>query len=441
MSFYTAHQHNRYEFLWIILIILFIITPSNHVAAKEASDSVATRSSFFLKLSGEGEKLNIQTSILNPSNIIGLYENRIESYMLTGCNLKMLGGNTEVEMRLGYQNLTGDQDNSFSKRNYNNQINKLFYQFASGPISISAGRNKIRWGVGYSYSPTDLITQFKTPQDPDDRLCLNKGNDLIQLSYIHSSGQLDLVYIPNVSSDYSMDLIKNYRVGMRLYQYIDPFDLSLVGKIENDCKYSIGSNASVTIGNSLELHAEYLYQSYNNRLYPNPDIAPDQPFYPYFIQNNKVVHDAVFGGQYTFNNKINLTIEYLYNSLGYTSAQFNSYTDRLIYLNNQLLSSPQVALTGLSETAANYNIPMSRDHLFARLYHPEIIKALSIESYFLFSLNDKSGFIVVSPKYESSSQSQIYLRLQKFWGNRHSELGMIPNSLSAILGITFFITK
>jgi len=429
-------------FLFTFFFLLAVGSYS-HLHAEDESSSSSFPLSGSFRITGEGEKSTLSHSLFNPSNLLMQPEISAEGFIVGNTTYKGLGGVVESEVRLGYAYINRKDPSFFERKISDVKINQLYYQTTSGPFSFQLGRKKVRWGVGYSYSPTDLITQLKNPEDPEDRLNKIKGTDILQLSYIKNNSELDLVYFPVLEWNSSNPFINSNRFGFRWYHLIDPFDLSFVGKVEQQGKWASGVNTSVAIGKAIELHAEYLYTSLVNTNYPNPNLDPSETAYPFFLPTDKKgANDILLGGQVTFYGDWNLTLEYLFHSAGYSSEEFNAYINRLISLNNQFGTYNQIPIVaGLQESALNYSTPLRQQYLFSRLYHPNLVHAISIEMYSFLSLADRSGLFVIKPKYTGSKTYEVYCLMEKFWGKNVTEFGLIPDRLNAIVGISLFLDR
>ncbi|NTU97065.1 MAG: hypothetical protein HGA62_04525 [Chlorobiaceae bacterium] len=318
-------------------------------------------------------------------------------------------------------------------------INQLYYQKKTDGIALLVGRKKIRWGVAYSYSPTDLVSQIRTPEDPEDRLGIIKGADVLQLSLSNDISQFDIAYLPRLNWGFDDTFFENSRLAVRWYRFMEPYDVSLVGTVDEDGRWAAGFNTSATYGKALELHAEYLYTSSKSRQYPDASIDPSSFTIPFFETCSGGYHEILIGGQYTFKNNLNLTLEYLFTSAGYSADQFREYSAHVEYLNSQYSISPDPALAGLYESASHFLLPLRKNYLFSRLYHPDVVSSIALEIYSYISLCDGSGFFVFQPKYEKAKNYEVYLQLKKFWGKKDSEFGLVPEDFSAIAGVSLFL--
>lgn len=423
------------------LAIMSVFIPVGHLLADELPDTSASMISGSLRLAGEGEHLSSSSSLMNPSNILERPDTRFEAFSVGNFYYKGFGGILETEMRFSYEYISGSSSGDFNDTDSNVSINQLYYQKKVDDISVLFGRKKVRWGVGYSYSPTDLLSQLRNPEDPEDRLGKIKGADMLQVSLNTEKDQFDIAYVPDLDWDFDGQFIRNSRMAIRWYRFVEPFDLSLVGTVDEDGRWAGGFNTSVTYGKALELHAEYLYSSSSEKCYPDTSIDPSSFTMPYFSGCNEGYHSIVLGGQYTFENNINLTLEYLFRSDGYSDDEFRSYADHIGYLHSEYptVMDPDPALAGLLESASNFNFPLRKHYLFTRLYHPDLTNSISLEIYNYLSLNDGSGFFVFMPKYEKEKNYEVYLRLKKFWGNNDSEFGLVPDDFSAMVGFSLFL--
>ncbi|TLU83440.1 MAG: hypothetical protein FDX30_10440 [Chlorobium sp.] len=363
-------------------------------------------------------------------------ETRLEAFTIGNLNYKVLGGVFETEVRLGHEYTEDGSSNSVTTFD----INQFYYQKKFDNIGFLAGRKKVRWGVGYSYSPTDLVTQLRNPEDPEDRLGNVKGSDVFQLSFNRENSQVDVAYVPLLDWSFNGPFVKNSRLAIRWYRLMDPYDLSLVSSVDENGKWAGGFNTSVTYGKALELHAEYLYTSSSNRQYPDTSIDPAGFSIPYFEGRTGGYHEILVGAQYTFENNLNMTLEYLFTSAGYSDEEFKAYSAHVKYLNSSYpMPAPDLSLAGLYESASNFVLPLRTHYLFARLYHPEVLHTIALETFSYISLCDGSGFFVFQPKYEKAKNYELYLRLKKFWGKSGSEFGLVPYDFSAVLGVSLFL--
>ena len=60
------------------------------------------------------------------------------------------------------------------------------------------GRSILRWGIGYAFTPTDVVAAQKELSDPDNVQKRVPGNDLLKLEYFGENYSAAIVYLTNI---------------------------------------------------------------------------------------------------------------------------------------------------------------------------------------------------------------------------------------------------
>ncbi len=388
----------------------------------------------------EYDNTNRSNSLLNPDNILEQETQRIEAISLLEETFAIPylenGGNITAVFRANYQYLKG---RSHSEGNSSGIFNELFYHKEMGKFAGSIGREKVRWGVGYSNSPTDIITLFRRPTNPEDRLQILRGSDLFRLSFSTEKGQTDLVYFPDIDIRVEdMDMVLNkHRVGFRHYHHVGPVEFSLVAKLEERGDWAAGANATIAVGKALELHGEYLFNSSIERFYPSGSIGR-----PSYTQDGSGVHNLLIGANYTFKNQWNIITEYQFSDRGFTDRQSEDYYDNLRFLNQiygQSVSLTNMAVAGLSRAASVIEAPVRQHNIFTRVYKDKIFGSFAFEWFSMINIEDGSGFQVLQPKYTAADWYDIYLRIENSWGGQSTGAGLALEDISANIGANIYL--
>ena len=392
---------------------------------------------FSLRTILEYDHANRSNSLLNPDNILEYPTERAETIVLLDDAYNVWDGNLAGSLRLNYRYLKG---RSYKETKMSAVFNELFYHKEVGNFAGSIGREKVRWGVGYAASPTDIITTFRNARNPEDRLQVLEGSDLFRLSFSKETSQMDIVYFPDLEyhvEDADVLLVK-HRVGLRYYRYLEPVECSFIGKLEEQGDWAAGVNGTVTFGNALELHGEYLFTSLNERLYPQFALPP-------FAEDGGGVHDLLIGTNYTFKNHWNAIVEYIYSSRGFNQSESRDYYEILRLLDRGLGRSiggrnplTNLIKSGLEKIASASGTPLRQHYVFTRLYKDKIYDSFSLEWFGVVNLNDGSGFQVLQPKYTGSDAYDIYLRIENTWGKQVSEFGLALADISVNIGMNLF---
>jgi hypothetical protein len=255
-------------------------------------------------------------------------------------------------------------------------IDRLYFrqQFDFGNIVV--GRQRISWGTGRIWNPTDLFN----PINPANFGKIEKdGADAISAVFnLASFTDLSLVFNPN-------EKIKNSNSAFRFRTNYSEYDLSVIGGYF-DNRIIIGGDFA---GNFFDagLRGEGIVSADKNN-----------------FKNNFCKY--ILGIDYQFTSRLYGLIEYQYNGEG--SLNKNSYNlPRLI--KGEILN-------------------LSKNYIFINatyLIHPLVNVGLSFNS----NLNDGSGFFGTLVTYSSGDNSSISLGVQYFYGNDFDEYWYYPKSV------------
>lgn len=393
------------------------------------------------RIIGEYEKDFFINSNLNPDNLIQLPSDKytVATFFEDSCDV--LNGKVITAFKCNFETLNGYNNiflttSKFPSYKLNIQINEIFYKQEFTDLSLSLGRKKIRWGVGYVYSPTDIITQIKSPEDPIDRLQNLQGTDLIQLSLLKENSQLDFIYFPKFEA---LKIINN-NVGFRFYNYIEPYDISFVAKYEGNKNYTLGGNLASTIGDNIELHSEVILNTFNNKLYPNYLSNSNQVSNISYFTKNNLSYELLIGSQYTFQNNWNLTLEYLYFSNGYNTGEWKAYSDHLAYLYKEINSFDTIdnVMSCYANALNVLTFPMRQHYCFFRLYKNEVLKDITLDLSSILELTEFNGVQNLEIHYTMLENSILTFRVKYYFGNSKSEFGLVPNNFRSLVDFIYY---
>ena len=230
----------------------------------------------------------------NPLNILSRPSSELRNILFFDNKQDILNGNCVLTGRLradfSQQNNKFDNHTKYTSE-YSLDINEFFYNYVTENYLVSIGRKKVKWGVAYVASPTDLVSPPNLLNDTDDRLHSLQGSDLAQVTVYGDNSQLDFYILP--LTPHNQNFIDSPALALRFYHYLQPFDVSLVGRVQENGDTYWGGNTAITIGDGLELHSEYVF--------------------------GKVTR-GLLGGQWSPNKDINLIVEYFHLSDGFSPA-------------------------------------------------------------------------------------------------------------------------
>ncbi len=251
--------------------------------------------------------------------------------------------------------------------------------------SVVAGRQRISWGTGRIWNPTDLFN----PINPVSFDKIEKdGADAVSFKYyLGSFTDLQLVYNPRRArgqADNAPDAPDSSNYGARFRTNTAEFDVSVMGGWF-DRRTVVGGDFA---GNLLEagVRGEMVYAMKND----------DRDAYVRFV----------LGADYQFTSRLYAVIEYLHNGEG--------KTDRDAYELGRLFAG-EILNTGT-------------DYLYVGgtyLLHPLVVGTYGAT----FGLGDGSGFVTAGATWSTSDNSSLTAGLLLPFGDEKAEYWYYPSSL------------
>jgi hypothetical protein len=150
-------------------------------------------------------------------------------------------------------------------------------------MDVEAGKRRIRWGVGYGFSPAGVLDPPRIATDPTDRLGLNEGRPMACVDLFRHQSSVTLA----VSSDRLVAArVRTVTAG--------GLEIALVASAAPGAGPSWGGTLTHVVGQRLEWHAEVIEQD---------------------ATHGRAI-SAVAGLQYTFQPGVNVVLEYHRNGRG-----------------------------------------------------------------------------------------------------------------------------
>lgn len=419
---------------------IFLIVSSLSIAALHAN---AEDLNYRFSIVDEGtlSKLNLAT----PLN----YQNRILPQPTQG-------NDAISNLFLGYGGLStslnaGALSTNLTKPDYSYTIRELSYDLSlTDNLDITAGRKILKWGPGYAFNPTGVVEPQRTPSDPSDRLGQNVGRTLISVNAFLGKSSLTLVYLNDAQFESGNFHWGEHDYALRAYTFLNGLDLSGILHYRQGDRLEVGTNWSYVVGENLELHGEFLAKQGSSTLYHEilSSDNPEQIFtsYPYaarFDHSNEIFYKLLLGGQYTFENGLNIALEYYRNMEGLSKSEWNQWMKFVKFQNG--IQQGSISVSPAMIGPSRYNLLWAlqtlsprgtrRDYLFGREYYS--VNAWSLEFLQLMNAADASIVLVPTVSYRISQYLSLYCRFTSFLGESESEYGALFTKYSTNLGIQF----
>ncbi|MEW6367223.1 MAG: hypothetical protein AB1714_21545 [Acidobacteriota bacterium] len=315
---------------------------------------------------------------------------------------------------------------------------------ATDAINIFAGRRILRWGVGYALNPTGVVDPHRNPTDPDDRLNLNIGRDVIGLDLTRGSQSFNLVLSqPNLISDGRVSG-EGAQAAMRYSFLVHGIDAAVIGSWVSGHPDRAGCNATFVVGQGLEIHAEWALQWGSDALglQPVPGPSGDGPrslFARLRTGSEHRFQSCVAGINWTHSNGWNFVAEYYRNGDGLTDDEWNRYVgflDRNERMAGQdgAYGPPEMNLLLSAKEMTGGNL--RRNYAFLRISKDPLVRDFSVDMLFLGSLDGSSGGVGVVEIYRPIGRFlTASFRVTQCFGPPGSEYRVLPVSGSVSLGL------
>lgn len=387
-----------------------------------------------IKLISENELTDVNTEQFNPDNILSI-PNFSTTNILTFDYVRSLNNSAlKVDLRAAstYDRIKQTNDTSFGNHDLTVDIIDLYYKLYKGNWTFALGRKKVRFGVGYVASPTDIISSPTSFDNPIDRLHQIKGNDLVQASYVGETWQYDLYVLPDTERN-TEGYYQDHSIASRFYTYFNSFEMALLGRVDFAGRYQIGGNTTVAIGQKLELHAEGLFQSENNVRYPQSGL---------FINKQHNSLRSLIGSQWSPKPNWNVVLEYFLLTEGYNSTEWNALNSIIQNARTSFMSPDSmqsiVGQEGLEQISRSVQFPIRKNHLFFRIARSNILRHFELEYLTFLGLDQwRDGIHRLAINYSPKKKIKVYIHFQRIDNKFKNSLSTINHNHKIRLGIKY----
>jgi hypothetical protein len=215
----------------------------------------------------------------------------------------------------GELNFLGIEQEPFSL-----QLAQVWAKFDLGRVAyVTAGRQRIRWGTGRFWNPTDFINQeIRNSVDFFDQ---RVGVDLVKVHFPFEALGWNLYLIGAIGG---VDFVKDTGIAARAEFIVGPAELSLSSFVKNDAPLRFGADVSAGVW-LFDLKAEgVLSRGLNRRIFEG-DFDFDRGLVPTEVDTDgQWFFEGVVGVEtqvkYTDTDTLIFGGEYFYNQAGYQSA-------------------------------------------------------------------------------------------------------------------------
>lgn len=279
-----------------------------------------------------------------------------------------------IDRKMGYFNLSKviSYDSSYV---LHTMLDRAFLDFTKGKWQITAGRQRINWGINLVWNPNDIFNTFSYFDfDYEER----PGTDAVKIQYYNNyASSTEFVYKIDEDVD-KMAFAGMYKFNKRKYDF-----QFLGGLVQKDIVFGLGWAGQIKDA-SFRGEATYFH--------PKDDV-----------QDTNGIIVASISGDYTFKNSLFIHAGILFNSDGTTSKAATG----------QSMMMQEVSAKSL--TRARYSV-------FGQIRYP-LTPLLNFDISSIYNPNDKSVFVGPSLAYSMGDNLEFMLSSQIFMGDNSTEFG------------------
>lgn len=305
-------------------------------------------------------------------------------------------------------------------------------------LFVSYGRENLQWGPSYLFSPSNPFFVDNGRSNPKREV---PGMDFARL-----------VWLPGTS--WTVSLIANLDEGRQEFRYYE-FDKTYAVKLdyagqeeyaglilshqESD-RTKLGAYGGWTATDALLLYGEGIVSRGSNAFYPKNAGNPFGASMEAADDDDSSIKGIILaGGSYTLEMGPTLTVEYVYNGLGYSDAQADAYY-RL-----RREAADAYALTGsihdlsrltLSRTADPKLRFLRRNYVMFQYNHTDIRDVLNLTFRWTQNMDDGSGQFTSIVECFVGDHTQLFLVGSVNSGGRDTEF-RTPLGCQCMIGLEY----
>lgn len=327
----------------------------------------------------------------------------------------------------------------------------LQWQNSDQTLVMDIGKIKVEWGSGYAWNPVQVVVM---PVDSENSIIDdNEGVSMFRLVW-----NRPLVTATFLVADLEADAEGSDNPGQlaaKLSLNLEPWEMELVHHQSTETDPVNGISFSGLLSDALEIHGEWTRtrKRDRNRIRKAADgVDMGGTYLParfeYAVDDRDREYDRfLLGGQYTFSNDINITIEFYRTTHGYDSDEWNlaemgieeAMTDDAWNEQNPPFNgsygNPYAGFL-MNTALAIQNDELRQNYLFFRFASGESDNNWEWEQVFILNLDDCSQLHQITLEKTWLDVLSTRLELILFRGDNQSEFGLIPHSESVSLQLS-----
>lgn len=433
---FSADQYNKQLCFFILLVLLFTVTPVQSQDEYSFDMSAYEKSPFEFGGYGEirWEHLSLdQDAVVYQLNFFDqVRRDSIDRY--TG-SLQLEGRYSKDSVSAyvrfnpeAYTDDLGDDADFVTHEAY------VSWQAKPG-ITLDAGKKLAKWGKGYAWNPVGFVERPKDPNEPD---LAREGFTMVGGDWITTfTGDLQTitltpVYLP-VTDDFNKDFgdkDRNFAARIYLLYRDTDFDLMYLSNGSRTARY--GLDFSRNIRTNFELHGEWAYiTDYNQKLLNDAGVVET-------LSRN--IERALLGMRYLTERDTTYIVEYYYNGAGFTEDQMRDYYQLVEDIPDEPDPAAALAKARAVAQAGYIKQTVMRRYLYLRVMQKEPFDWLywTPAVTAIVNLQDQSYNVAPEVVYTGITNLEVRAKANFLMGERYSEFGEKQNDRKFELKVRYY---
>lgn len=295
------------------------------------------------------------------------------------------------------------------------ELNQAYIDlFLTESALLRMGRQKISWGSGFCWNPTNYLGSGKNRAE---FMIDNSGVDAVDAEF--NWGNTLLVLAVKPQSNWH-DTGKAVKIG----ELVAGCDLSLSGFQQGDDR-GYGCNFVTSLGEFI-IYSEVAAKAGSHYFYIENHTEMERPADRYYLH-------GVFGINRIFAGNLSVMLEYYYNQKGWNDQEAENFFN---YLDS--LTGDQIA--ALTERKSALLADLRRNYLFLTIRKAGLFDDdLTISGRVLWNIDDHSYQLTPVLQYDLRRNIYIALNANLNFGGERTEFGSLPYKtlINAKLGLNF----
>jgi hypothetical protein len=306
-------------------------------------------------------------------------------------------------------------------------------------LFASYGRENLQWGPSFFLSPSNPFFRDNGQSNPKREV---PGMDFARLVWIPSSSWT-ASFIANVNrgrQEFLYDFEPTY--ALKLDYTTSRKYASLIGSYQEKNRATLGAFAGWTVSDAFLLYGEGALSQGTNALYPTQDPATPFGIKMSSIKDDETSLEGIFlvGGSYTLRAGPTLTLEYVFNTAGYSEKKAELYYQLRRQASEDFFSpirdTRNLSYLTLSQTLDPKLRLLRKNYVMLQYQQLQIWNVLNLILRYTINLNDYSSRLNPIAEYDIGKHFQLYLIGSQNFGSQKTEFSSIVR-YSWMLGLEY----